>query len=210
MQSRQPRALALSRDNDDRMRRRSLKISLLALIALMWTTGLAFAQADENVTVTHAVSNFGDAKYPEGFERLDYVNPDAPKGGEISLWSQGNFDSFNIYTRRGVPGALTQLMYESILANTADDAYGAYCYLCTTMEFPENRDWVIFNLRDDVTFSDGTPLTAEDIEFTFELFMEQGITEYRNVVQGFVESVEVLDPTGSGSTSPKRPRAATC
>jgi microcin C transport system substrate-binding protein len=125
---------------------------------------------------------------------LDYVNPEAPKGGEISFWSQGNFDSFNIYTRRGVAGALTTVMYESILANTADDAYGIYCYLCTTMEFPESRDWVIFNLRDDVTFSDGSPMTAEDIAFTFDLFIEQGITEYRTVVEGFVEAVEVLGP----------------
>jgi microcin C transport system substrate-binding protein len=172
----------------------------------MWTTGLAFAQ-DENVTVTHAVSNFGEPKYPADFTHLDYVNPDAPKGGEISFWSQGNFDSFNAYTRKGVAGALTPVMYESILANTADDAYGAYCYLCTTMEFPESRDWVIFNLRDDVTFRDGSPMTAEDIRFTFELFMEQGITEYRNVVEGFVQSVEVLGPHRVKFTfTPEAPR----
>jgi microcin C transport system substrate-binding protein len=189
----QPRAVAVTRAAEDRLRRRSLKISLLALIALMWASGLAFAQ-DEDVTVTHAVANFGEPKYPEGFAHLDYVNPDAPKGGEISFWSQGNFDSFNNYTRRGVAGALTSVMYESILTGVADDAYGAYCYLCTTMEFPESRDWVIFNLRDDVTFADGTPMTAEDIKFTFELFLEQGITEYRTVVEGFVQEVEVLDP----------------
>ena len=193
MKSRQPSALALTRASQDRLRRRSLKYALLALIAVMWTTGLAFAQ-DEKVTVTHAVSNFGEPKYPAGFAHLDYVNPDAPKGGEISFWSQGNFDSFNNYTRKGVSGALTGVMYESILTSTADDAYGAYCYLCTTMEFPESRDWVIFNLRDDVTFADGTPMTAEDIRFTFELFLEQGITEYRNVVEGFVSEVEVLGP----------------
>jgi microcin C transport system substrate-binding protein len=206
MKSRQPSAIALTRASQARLRRRSLKYALLALIALMWTTGLAFAQ-DENVTVTPSVSNFGAPKYPPDFAHLDYVNPDAPKGGEISFWSQGNFDSFNTYTRKGVPGALTDLMYESILANTADDAYGAYCYLCTTMEFPESRDWVIFNLRDDVTFSDGTPMTAEDIKFTFELFLEQGITEYRSVVEGFVSNVEVLDPHRIKFTfTPEAPR----
>jgi microcin C transport system substrate-binding protein len=206
MKSRQPSAYALTRASNDRLRRRSLKYALLALIAVMWTTGLAFAQ-DDKVTVAHAVSNFGEPKYPADFAHLDYVNPDAPKGGEISFWSQGNFDSFNNYTRKGVPGALTAVMYESILTSTADDAYGAYCYLCTTMEFPESRDWVIFNLRDDVTFWDGTPMTAEDIKFTFELFLEQGITEYRNVVQGFVESVEVLGPHRVKFTfTPEAPR----
>jgi microcin C transport system substrate-binding protein len=206
MKSRQPSAIAVTRASQDRIRRRSLKYALLALIAVMWTTGLAFAQ-EENVTVTHAVSNFGEPKYPADFPHLDYVNPDAPKGGEISFWSQGNFDSFNNYTRKGVAGALTAVMYESILANTADDAYGAYCYICTTMEFPESRDWVIFNLRDDVTFWDGTPMTAEDIKFTFELFLEQGITEYRNVVEGFIQSVEILEPHRIKFTfTPEAPR----
>ena len=139
------------------------------------------------------MSNFGELKYPEGFAHLDYVNPDAPKGGEISEWASGNFDSFNNYTRKGVSAALTELMYENILVSTADDPYGLYCYLRETLEYPDSRDWVIFNLRDDVTFWDGTTLTAEDIKFTFELFMEQGITEYVNVVGGYVENVEVLD-----------------
>jgi len=65
--------------------------------------------------------------------------------------------------------------------------------MCTTLEYPESKDWVIFNLRDDVAFSDGRPLTAEDIAFTFNLFMEQGLPEYVTVVQSFVSEVEVLD-----------------
>ncbi len=167
---------------------------LLVLPAL--TAGLAAGAAlaqEEAVIVAHGYTNFGTLKYPEGFERLDYVNPDAPKGGEISQDASGNFDSFNPFTRKGVTGALTTLMYEDILVATADDPYGSYCYLCTTLEYPESRDWVIFNLRDDVRFWDGTPMTAEDLKFTFEMFMEQGITEYVNVVKGFIESVEVLD-----------------
>ena len=146
------------------------------------------------VTISHGVSNFGELRYGPDMAHLDYVNPDAPKGGEISLWSQGTFDSFNIYTRQGVPGANTTIMYESILVSTADDAYGAYCYLCTTIEYPENRDWVIFNLRDDVTFADGTPMTAEDVAFSFNLFLEQGIVEYRDVFAAFLDEVEVLGP----------------
>ncbi len=154
----------------------------------------AFADSHDPVTVTHRYSNFDDTKYPADFAHLDYVNPDAPKGGEISQWAQGTFDSFNMSTRKGTPAALATIGYESILVGTADDAYGAYCYLCTTMEYPESRDWVIFNLRDDVTFSDGTGMTAEDLAYTFNLYLEQGITEYREVYSQFLESVEVLDP----------------
>ncbi len=153
----------------------------------------AWADGHETIIESHAYSNFGEVKYGPN-EVLDYVNPDAPKGGEIALWAQGTFDSFNNYSRKGVAASLPGLPYEGILASTADDPYGSYCYMCTTMEYPESRDWVIFNLRDDVTFSDGRPLTAEDVKFTHELFMEQGIAEYRNVVSTYVDSVEVLGP----------------
>ena len=148
----------------------------------------------QDVTVTHAYSNFGAVKYPADFAHLDYVNPDAPKGGEISIWAQGNFDSFNQYARDGVPAALNTIGSESILTGTADDPYGSYCFLCVTMEYPADISFVTFNLRDDVTFSDGTPMTAEDVAFSFNLFQEQGIPEYRRIVEGFIEAVEVEGP----------------
>lgn len=165
----------------------------LGAAALLAATGLARADGHETIIEAHAIANFGEPKYGPDFAHFDYVNPDAPKGGEFSTWAQGNFDSFNNYTRKGVSASGITFMYESILTSSADDAYGTYCYLCTTMEYPESRDWVIFNLRDDIVFRDGTPATADDIVFTHELFMEQGLPEYVNVVQGFVSSVEVLD-----------------
>ncbi|MEM9341721.1 MAG: extracellular solute-binding protein [Pseudomonadota bacterium] len=152
------------------------------------------AWGEENVTISHGFTNFGEVKHGPDIPHLPYVNPDAPKGGEIAIWSQGNFDSFNNFTRKGVPAALSGLGQERLLVGTADDPYGIYCFLCETMEYPDSLDWVIFNLRNDVVFADGRPMTAEDVKFTFELFLEQGITEYRNVVEGFVDSVEVLDP----------------
>ncbi|SHH03837.1 microcin C transport system substrate-binding protein [Cognatiyoonia sediminum] len=150
------------------------------------------AEGHEEITVSHGFTNFGDLKYGPD-ESLEYVNVDAPKGGEIAVWAQGSFDSFNQYAREGSTASLNQLPYENVLTGTADDPYGSYCYLCETMEYPESLDWVIFNLRDDVTFSDGTPMTAEDLEFTFNLFQEQGIVEYRNVVSQYIADVEVLD-----------------
>ena len=183
-----------------------LLASVLGVGAVL-AAGQLLAQGDETVVETHAYSNFGEVKYGPDFEHLDYVNPDAPKGGEIAQWAQGSFDSFNQYSRKGVPAALNTIPYERILVSTADDPYGMYCYLCTTMEYPESLDWVIFNLRDDVIFSDGRPWTAEDAKFAFDLVMEQGIAEYRNVVQGFIDSVEVLDPhTIKFNFTPEAPR----
>ncbi|SLN54803.1 extracellular solute-binding protein [Pseudooctadecabacter jejudonensis] len=154
---------------------------------------LVRADSHENITISHGYSNFGELMYPADMEHLNYVNPDAPKGGEISVQAQGTFDTFNNFTREGAAAAGTTLLFESILASTADDPYGSYCYLCTTMEFPESRDWVIFNLRDDITFADGTPMTAEDVAYTHNLFMTQGLPEYVAVVSQYIQEVEVLD-----------------
>ncbi|SMX43344.1 extracellular solute-binding protein [Octadecabacter ascidiaceicola] len=155
---------------------------------------LVRAESHEEITVSHGYTNFGELKYGPDMVHLDYVNPDAPKGGEISVWSRGTFDTFNAYTRAGSVAAGTTLLHESILAATADDPYGSYCYLCTTMEYPESLDWVIFNLRDDVEFTDGTLLTAEDLEFTYHLILEQGLPEYVTVVEDYLDGVEVLGP----------------
>ena len=163
----------------------------LALLAQAAFTQVALAQ---DTTTTHAYSNFGEVKYGPDFAHLDYVNPDAPKGGEFSMATIGTFDSFNQYARDGVAAALNMIGSESILIGTADDAYGVYCYLCTTMEYPDDQKWVIFHLRDDVTFADGTPMTAEDVAFSHNLFLEQGIAEYRAIIEDFYESVEVIDP----------------
>ena len=162
--------------------------------AMTLATGAAFGESHELIE-THAYVNFGEPVYGPDAEHLDYVNPDAPKGGAISSWTQSNFDSFNGYTRKGVAEAtVLTVVPESILQATADDPYARYCYLCTTMEYPEDLSYVIFNLRDDVTWSDGTPLTADDVAFTNRLALEQGLPEYVNVVRGFVDTVEVLGP----------------
>ena len=184
-------AKAVAIEKHQKASRKNLGLGLLA--GLLICAGVTSLKA-QDVTVSHGYSNFGELKYGPDMTHLDYVNPDAPKGGEISTWSLGNFNSFNLYARDGVAGALTTIGSESILTSTADDPYGSYCFLCTTLEYPEDLSYVIFNLRDDITFWDGTPLTAEDIAFTNALFLEQGIAEYRRIVEGFLDSVEILGP----------------
>lgn len=153
------------------------------------------ARAEEVKTiVAHGISTFGTLKLPADFNHLPYVNPDAPKGGEISQWAPGTFDSVNPYTIKGAPVSLASIFYESILTGTADEIGAAYCKLCETMEYPEDRSWVIFNLRHDVTFSDGTPMTADDVVFSYELFRDKGIAEFRSVFNQKFQSAEVLDP----------------
>jgi microcin C transport system substrate-binding protein len=162
--------------------------------AILLLAATALAARAETVITAHGISTFGDLKYPADFPHLDYVNPDAPKGGEISQWAFGGFDSMNPYSVKGRAGALSSAMYESILTGTADEIGATYCLLCETLEYPEDRSWVIFNLRPEVTFSDGTPLTAEDVAFSYETFLTKGLTDFRTVLAQGVKGVEVLGP----------------
>lgn len=181
----QPKTLAETRDQN--------RATIRSLAPLATACALVFAPlaAGAETVTTHAFSNFGDVKYPADIAHLDYVNPQAPKGGEIAVSTMGTFDSFNRYSRDGVPDALSDIGSESILISTADDAYGLYCLLCTTMEYPDDLSTVTFNLRDDVTFADGRPMTAEDVAFSFNLFLEQGIAEYRAIIEGFIADVAI-------------------
>ena len=184
---------------DRRPRATVLKVtrpqSWLAGSALLMGALLLAGQARaQDLIETHGYSYFGDLKYPADFAHLDYVNPDAPKGGEISEWAPGTFDGFNPYFRGGNTAALSTTPFEAIVTTTADDPTALYCYLCTTMEYPADLTYVVFNLRDDVTFSDGSPMTAEDIKFSYDTFMEQGLPEFRAAFEGQITQVEVLDP----------------
>ncbi|QPM91123.1 extracellular solute-binding protein [Pseudooceanicola algae] len=149
--------------------------------------------SDGTIVKSYGYSYFGDLKYPEDFAHFDYVNPDAPKGGEIAIQASGTFDSMNPFTVKGRAGALASTMYESLLTEAADDYNGSYCLLCESLEYDEGKTWVIFHLRKDITFSDGTPLKAADVVFSHDLFIEQGLPSYSAGVSARVLGAEALD-----------------
>ncbi|WP_238372556.1 extracellular solute-binding protein [Heliomarina baculiformis] len=153
------------------------------------------ASAEEGeMIVSHGYSFYGDLKYPADFEHYDYVNPDAPKGGELSYAALGTFDSMNPYTVKGRRGELSWIMYESLLGDGPADAYGeAYGLLAESLEYPATKDWVIFHMRPEAKFSDGTPVTAEDVMFSHNLLLEQGLPSYAAAVKKRIPRVEVLD-----------------
>ncbi len=175
---------------------RGMRALALALAASLTLFVPAQAQAQEGgkIISAHGISTFGDLKYPAGFPHLDYVNPDAPKGGEISLWTQGTFDTFNPYSRKGRAGALSSIFYESLLEGTADEIGTSYGLLADHLEYPEDKSWVIFTLRPEARFADGSALTAEDVLFSYELFRDQGLPSFSAVLKQQVAGAEVLDP----------------
>ncbi|MCY3878678.1 MAG: extracellular solute-binding protein [Rhodobacteraceae bacterium] len=166
----------------------------LAAVAALAFMGTFAAQASQNIITSHGISKFGELKYAEDFQHLEYVNPDAPKGGEISIWAQGTFDSMNPYTRKGRAGALSSIFFESLLTGTADEVSSVYGLLAERLTYPEDRSWVIFDIRPEARFSDGTPVTAEDVLFSYEIFLEQGLLSYREELQQVVVSAEILEP----------------
>ncbi|MFV0513619.1 MAG: extracellular solute-binding protein [Jhaorihella sp.] len=167
-------------------------LGLIALIAGLASAGLA--RAEQDMIRSHGYSYFGDLKYPADFAHFDYVNPDAPKGGEISISALGTFDSMNPYSRKGRGGLLSSMMYESLLGEGPADAYGeGYGLLAESLEYPAGKEWVIFHLRPEARFSDGTPVTAHDVLFSHNLLLEQGLPSYAVAVKKRIPRAEVID-----------------
>lgn len=192
---------------DQALHMRLWAVGSIAAIALLAAHD-ARAQTASDIIVSHGFNEYGDLKYPSDFPHLDYVNPAAPKGGEISISADGSFDSMNPFaTLSGTPGSLSSVMYERMMDSTDDEVGSYYCLLCTTLEYPADQAWVIFNLRDDVTFSDGTPMTAQDVVFTHNLFAEQGTPSFRAGITQLVTGAEALDDyTVKFTFNPESPR----
>jgi len=156
---------------------------------------------DGKIIKSHGYSYFGDLKYPVDYSHFDYVNPDAPKGGEIALWAPGTFDSMNPYSRKGRAGRYSWMVYESLLGEepasgggAPADVYGeSYGLLAESLEYDEGKTWVIFHMRPEARFSDGVPVTAHDVVFSHNLLLEQGLPSYAQAVKKLVLTAEALD-----------------
>ena len=146
----------------------------------------------QDIIKSHGISTFGDLKYDKKFKNLSYVNVNAPKGGEISFWAFGSFDSMHPYTRKGRAGAYSSIFFESLLEETADEVDAAYGLLAEYIEYPKDRSWVIFKLRDNIEFSDGSPLTVEDVLFSYELLRDKGLPSFRAVLEKDVKTAEIV------------------
>ncbi|WP_127562883.1 extracellular solute-binding protein [Nioella ostreopsis] len=164
----------------------------LPLLAASVLATPGFSQ-DGDLIVTHGVSTFGDLRYGPDFEHLDYVNPDAPQGGEFSFAWSGSFDSLHPYTRQGRPALLASIFFESMLEGTSDEIGSSYCLLCESIAYPEDRSYVIFTLREEARFSDGTPVTADDVVFSYEILRDEGLPSFRASIGLTIAGAEALD-----------------
>jgi microcin C transport system substrate-binding protein len=130
----------------------------------------AHAQSQAEPAWRHALSLFGDIKYPPSFKRFDYVNPDAPKGGVARMISIGTFDNFNIVVA-GVKGSLAPaaaLIYDTLMTRSQDEIATEYGLLAEAASHPDDFAWVIYRLRQDARWQDGKPVTPDDVIFSIE------------------------------------------
>ena len=157
----------------------------------LWIIQLTTLNA-EQIIKSHGISTFGDLKYPADFKHLDYVNPNAPKGGEFSTWAFGTFDSLSPYILKGNPARGATLFFESLMTGTADEPDSMYGLLAESIEYPINRQWAIFNINPKAKFSDGSPVTAADVVFSFYTLLEKGVPTFKVTFSDF-EKVEAIN-----------------
>jgi len=162
--------------------------------ALGFTTNLsaievAHAQSESNgLEWRHALSLFGDVKYPVDFKHFDYVNPSAPKGGVARMISIGTFDNFNLAVS-GIKGSLAPaatLIYETLMTKSQDEVVTEYGLLAEAAAHPEDFSWVVYRLRKEARWHDGKPVTPEDVIFsidTLKLYSPMYGSYYRHVVK---------------------------
>ena len=154
----------------------------------------AWAQeAEQKITRTWAMAEFGEPLYGPDMPHWPYANPDAPKGGSVVLGAFGSFDSLNTYILRGQWPAGVGLISDNLMTGSGDELSSAYGLIAENAEYPEDKSWIVFNLRPEARWHDGQPITADDFKFAFDTIKQYG----RPFLQSFYEDVsgiEVLDP----------------
>ena len=148
-------------------------LALAALLAL--SADGAHAPAERS----HGIAMHGDLKYGADFRHLDYVNPDAPKGGELRRAVRGTFDNLNPFLIKGVPAHGRHLVFESLLKRTWDEPFSLYGLIAESVEVPDDRSFVTFMLRPEARFHDGRPITVDDVVFSWEILKEKGRPNHR-------------------------------
>jgi len=138
---------------------------IMLALASLFATASAMAQEP---AWRHATAMIEAPKYAEGFAQFDYVNPDAPKGGTLKLSEEGTFDSFNPILYKGEAAAGLSLVFDTLMTPSEDEVSSSYGLLAEGISYPDDISKVTFRLRAEAKWADGTPVTPEDVVFSFD------------------------------------------
>ncbi|MGV1750867.1 extracellular solute-binding protein [Agrobacterium sp. CG674] len=166
-----------------------LKSGLLALAALSSFAAPLGAAAQDGEVWRSGISTIGELKHPNGFERFDYVNPDAPKGGTLRLSTSGTFDTVNPLLAKGELATGLGLVFDTLMKSSEEELSASYGLLAEAVSFPDDISKASFRLREQAKWADGHPITPEDVVFSFEKSKElspQLATYYTHVTKAEV------------------------
>lgn len=163
---------------------------ILAGITLLTHANFAHAES------SHGIAMYGDPALPSDFISLPYANPDAPKGGRAVFGNTGGFNSLNPFTQKGNPPWQMRFWgYEGLMGRSYDEPFTLYGLVAESIETPEDRSWVEFTLRSEARFSDGSPVTVEDVIWSYETLGTEGNLRYRS----FWDNIDKIEQTGERS-----------
>ena len=162
---------------------------LIVTLFITFFTSASFAEK------THGIAMHGKPKYEESFTHLDYVNPDAPKGGVVRFGSYGSFDNLNRVAFKGSKAAGLGYVNDTLMRRVWDEAFSLYGLIAEFVEMPEDRSSVTFYLNPKATFHDGSPITRDDVLFSLETFQTKG-TPNQKKTYGKVISTELIGNHG--------------
>ncbi|KPW64163.1 putative ABC-type nickel/dipeptide/oligopeptide-type transport system, periplasmic substrate-binding protein [Pseudomonas savastanoi pv. nerii] len=183
------------------------QVARIVIRPFLLTISLALSFcANAAITESHGYAQFGVLKYPASFTHFDWVNPEAPKGGTLRMMAFGTFDTLNPYTFKGSSPVSTGnfLQYgvnelnEPLMVGTGqydpsgDEPTSSYGLIAQSVEYSEDRSWVVFNLRPQARFHDGKPITAYDVAFSYRTLLKDGHPQYRTALQE-VQRVDILN-----------------
>ncbi|MCZ6680317.1 MAG: extracellular solute-binding protein [Candidatus Poribacteria bacterium] len=152
----------------------------------------AFAE-EGKVYKAHAIAMHGQPKYGPDFKHFDYVNPNAPKGGQIVYGGFGSYDSLHTFILKGRTPSGIGLLFETLTSNSSDEAFTEYALLAETIEWPEDRSWVAFTLRPEARWHDGKPVTVDDVIWSLDALKTKGHPFYRAYYANLAKAEKVGD-----------------
>lgn len=162
------------------------------LLSLVLGLSVSVAALAEDVIVSHAIAERGEPQYPADYPHWDYVNPEAPRQGYVTYGVRGTFDNFNRFAQRGTtPASIESYLFDQLMIGNGDEVGVYYGLIAEQVEYAADNSWIIFHLNPEATFQDGEPIEASDVAFTFNLFMEDGVPQFKTYYEGV--TVETLD-----------------
>jgi microcin C transport system substrate-binding protein len=153
----------------------------------------ALVSATAQVTIASSLAIHGTPKYAPGFDHFDYVNPVAPKGGILRESQIGTYDNFNSFADRGVASVGADgYFYDALMVGSLDEVDVYYPLVAEKVEYPADFSWIAFDINPKARAQDGKPITSDDVVFSFNKFMDEGVPQFKLSYGGI--KAEALDP----------------